>query len=75
MKACYITCNAHKDEPVVADVVVEIPPMAIGLSDVFDRFDFRQKLFRHFGKIADAIGMSGKYDVSTCHNAEQNRHV
>jgi hypothetical protein len=71
----HITGNAHEDEPVVADVMVQIPSMTVGLSNVFAGVDFRQKLFRHFRKIADAIGMSGKYDVPTCHNAEQNRHL
>ena len=48
--------------------------MTVGLSNVFYRFNFRQKLFCHFCKITDTIGMSGKHDVPTGHNAEQNRH-
>ena len=70
-----ITCNAQEDEPVVADVVVEVLPVAVGLLGVFCDLDFCQKLFRHFGEVADAIGVTREDDVTAGDDAEQDRHL
>ena len=70
-----ITGNAQIDESFVAKVVVKVFSVAEGFLQVFVGVDFGQKLFRHFRKVSDDVGVTGQNDVPAGNDAEQDRHL